>query len=96
MDSLYVKGVRRTLLYYFAGLFTAGLFHLVAGGGNAALVPRSMLILLFTIMAALPWVLLNIINLLSKQKDIQSRGELLGHCITFLLFAIFFIEKILW
>jgi hypothetical protein len=94
MESLYAKGVRRALIYYFGGLLTAILFHLVVGVENKTMMPKSTIVLLFTLMGALPWLTLNIINLANRFTDSQNRGELFVHCAILLVVAIIFMAKI--
>jgi hypothetical protein len=89
MESLYAKGVRRTLIYYFSGLLLAFLFHLVVGVENKTMMPKSTMVLLFTAMGALPWMMLNIINLASQFRDPQNRGELLVHSAIFFIVMVF-------
>jgi hypothetical protein len=93
MESLYAKGVRRTFVYYFSGLLLTFLFHLIMEAENKTMMPKSTMVLLFTAMGALPWMMLNIINLASRFTDPQNRGELLVHGAIFFI-VMFFITRL--
>ena len=88
MDQLsfnadFKKGLQRVMLYYLAGIIVTITFHVIIGWEYKFLLPMSMVIFVLVLIIALPWMILNLINLHVRRHP-RNFGELVAHGIIFL------------
>lgn len=92
MVWLQIKRARRVLAYYLLGLLASVAIYLITGWQTKVMLPKSMLVFMITLVAALPWTFLNAIGLACPVKGLQNRSEFFIHCIVFAISAFIFFK----
>lgn len=80
-NSMAAKAIRAVLLYYISGFFITLVVHLLLGWESKALMPRSIVVIVVFIVAALSWFFINLTNLLVPCKREKNLRELFVHSV---------------
>lgn len=89
MRTAITNGLRNSTLFYMLSIAVAIAVHAVIGWENRSLIPKSAIVLIFVVLVALPWVLLNVSNLACPVRRFRNAGELLAHTIFLTTIALF-------
>jgi hypothetical protein len=92
--SLYRKGLKRVLLYYFTGILATLVFHFIVGRENVYAPPLSVIVLLLLFVIGMLWAVLNLTSLVSQESRPQTLGELTIHIVVFAISALLIMIRV--
>jgi hypothetical protein len=88
MRTAITNGLKNSILFYALGIAVTMAVHIMIGWENKSLFPKSAIVIIFVVLVAIPWALLNISNLICPIKRFRNVGELMAHLIFFATVAV--------
>jgi hypothetical protein len=78
-------GVLKASLFYYAGLITTAIFHLIVGWPNRYAPPLSILVAISFLLIGILWSALNLTDIRHLRLRLESVGALIVHSVVLLI-----------
>jgi hypothetical protein len=88
MRAAIANGFKNSILFYTLSIAATIAVHIFIGWENRSLFPKSAIVMIFVVLVAIPWALLNISNLGCPIKRFRNAGELIAHVIFLAMVAV--------